>query len=154
MSIQYPGGFITKSPPTVVGPTNGEGGSAPGVWTLDQAMGYVQQGLWPKPIIQKQLWGWGYNAQGQLGLGNTTYYSSPKQVGALTTWSQIANGNTHAIATKTDGTLWSWGYNVYGQLGLGDTTSRSSPVQVGALTTWFRLPKMPTSNSTLAIKTP
>jgi alpha-tubulin suppressor-like RCC1 family protein len=32
------------------------------------------------------LWSWGDNAYGKLGLGNTTYYSSPKQIGALTSW--------------------------------------------------------------------
>ena len=35
------------------------------------------------------LWSWGYNNLGQLGQGNTTNYSSPKQIGALTTWSVL-----------------------------------------------------------------
>ena len=35
------------------------------------------------------LWAWGSNWAGQLGLGNITNYSSPKQVGALTTWGKI-----------------------------------------------------------------
>ena len=87
----------------------------------------------------KGLWTWGYNVYGQLGLGNTTTYSSPKQVGSLTTWSSIAGGTYHTIATKTDGTLWTWGYNGYGQLGLGNTTYYSSPKQVGSLTTWLSI---------------
>ena len=74
-----------------------------------------------------------------LGLGNTTNYSSPKQIGGLTSWAQVANGFYASIAVKTDGTLWSWGSNTYGQLGLSDTTSRSSPVQAGALTTWLKV---------------
>jgi alpha-tubulin suppressor-like RCC1 family protein len=82
------------------------------------------------------LWTWGYNNYGQLGLGNRTYYSSPKQVGALTTWLKIAGGLYHTVAIKTDGTLWTWGNNVNGQLGLGNTTLRNSPNQVGALTNW------------------
>ena len=85
------------------------------------------------------LWTWGQNAHGQLGLGNTTYYSSPKQVGALTTWLNIGSGNQHTLATKTDGTLWSWGRNQHGQLGLGNTTSYSSPKQVGSLTSWLKV---------------
>ena len=84
-----------------------------------------------------ELYSWGANNFGKLGLNNTTYYSSPKQVGALTTWSNITAGQNQTLATKTDGTLWSWGFNPYGQLGLGNTTYYSSPKQVGALTTWL-----------------
>jgi alpha-tubulin suppressor-like RCC1 family protein len=85
------------------------------------------------------LWAWGWNREGELGLNITNYYatiSSPQQVGSLTTWSKVACGQIHSIATKTDGTLWSWGGNNYGQLGTGNNTTRSSPVLVGALTTW------------------
>jgi alpha-tubulin suppressor-like RCC1 family protein len=82
------------------------------------------------------LWAWGYNAQGQLGFNNTTHYSSPKQVGALTGWSKVSSGSDHTLAIKTNGTMWSWGYNATGQLGLGSTGYFSSPNQIGALTTW------------------
>jgi alpha-tubulin suppressor-like RCC1 family protein len=136
VSQQYPGGFITKSPPATVGPVDGEGGSAPGVWTLDQAMTLNKQGLWPKPVLPRQLWSWGDNGSGQLGLGTLTNYSSPKQVGSLGDWSKISCGTDHTIAIKANGTLWSWGTGGEGRLGLGNTTSYSSPKQVGALTTW------------------
>ena len=83
------------------------------------------------------LWSWGNGGQGQLGLGNITNYSSPKQVGALTTWAKISGGIRYfSLAVKTDGTLWGWGYNGLGELGLGDITNRSSPAQIGALTAW------------------
>ena len=32
------------------------------------------------------LWTWGYNGHGDLGQNNETDYSSPVQVGSLTTW--------------------------------------------------------------------
>jgi len=102
VSQKYPGGIISKTAPVTVGPVDGEGGSAPGIWTLTQALELNKQGLWPKPPLLKELYVWGQNNNGQLGI----------------------NGNT---------------------------ASRSSPVQVGALTTWLTLPKMPVSNSTLAI---
>ena len=85
------------------------------------------------------LYGWGSNNNGQLGLGNTTKYSSPVQVGSLTDWLNISSGGYHSLAVKTDGTLWSWGYNVQGQLGLGNVTKYSSPKQVGALTNWLKV---------------
>ena len=82
------------------------------------------------------LYSWGSNAEGQLGLGNTTSYSSPKQVGALTNWLNVASGGYFTTSVKTDGTIWSWGSNNLGQLGLGNTTYYSSPKQIGALTAW------------------
>jgi alpha-tubulin suppressor-like RCC1 family protein len=83
------------------------------------------------------LWSWGQNTSGQLGIGNLTNYSSPKQVGALTTWSTFAGGSAFTLANKTDGTLWSWGLNTDGQLGLGNTTTYSSPKQIGSGTSWL-----------------
>ena len=106
----------------------------------------------------KPLWACGYNYYGQLGQqlgqGDITNYSSPVQVGTLTTWSQIAGGGYHTIATKTDGTLWAWGYNSIGALGQGNTTNYSSPVQVGTLTTWSTWSKIACGyEHTLATKT-
>ncbi len=99
-----------------------------------------------------KLWSWGSNSNGQLGLGNTNNRSSPVQVGALTTWSNVFGGTMCSFATKTDGTLWAWGYNSVGQLGLGNTTNRSSPVQVGTLTDWSDVKISSRGNSTLAVK--
>lgn len=45
MSKKYPGGIITKSPATPTGPF--QTGSAPGVWTIDQATYWIKQDLWP-----------------------------------------------------------------------------------------------------------
>lgn len=136
MSFRYPGGLIRETGPTVVGPVGGEGGSAPGVWTLGQQAGYAALGLWPKPVLGKYLWSWGQNSYGQLGLGDVTDRSSPNQVGALVTWLKLACGTYQSLSIKTDGTLWAWGQGANGKLGLGNTTSYSSPKQVGALTTW------------------
>jgi alpha-tubulin suppressor-like RCC1 family protein len=82
------------------------------------------------------LWAWGRNTFGRLGLGNTTYRSSPVQIGSDNTWKKVF-ASTHSLALKTNGTLWAWGRNNYGQLGLGNTTYRSSPAQIGANTDWI-----------------
>jgi alpha-tubulin suppressor-like RCC1 family protein len=81
----------------------------------------------------------GQNTYGQLGTGNTTYYSSPVQIGSLTNWKQIDSGQYHSLAVKTDGTLWGFGYGINGELGTGAanlSTTNASPVQIGTLTTW------------------
>tara|TARA_R110000765_G_scaffold359960_1_gene450272 strand:- start:112 stop:597 length:486 start_codon:yes stop_codon:yes gene_type:complete len=85
------------------------------------------------------IWMMGKGASGQNGQGNTDEFSSPVQVGALTTWSKISSGGWWVTALKTDGTIWAWGNNTSGQLGQGNTTNYSSPVQVGALTTWLQV---------------
>jgi len=89
----------------------------------------------PTPTYLYNVYSWGYGNYGQLGLGNTASYSSPKQIGS-NNWTNIAGGNNHVLSVKTDGTLWTWGVNDIGQLGNGNTTRYSSPKQVGSLTTW------------------
>jgi alpha-tubulin suppressor-like RCC1 family protein len=153
MSQRFPGGLISRSAPVVVGPTGSppEGGSAPGIWTLEQASGYIKQGLWPQRILARELYSWGLNTNGQLGQNTITNLSSPVQVGALGDWSQVSAGNNFSAAIKTNGTLWSWGLNTNGQLGQNDVIARSSPVQVGALTDWSQVSAA--NNFCVAIKT-
>jgi len=121
-----------------------------GLWTRSQQLQAIGAGTWTDVPF---FYAWGDGAQGRLGLGNTTWYSSPKQVGLLTTWSKAYAGQQFSsFAIKTDGTLWAWSGNNFGQLGLGNTTAYSSPKQVGLLANWSQI--SPTNGSTtLAIKT-
>ncbi|MBS1534699.1 MAG: T9SS type A sorting domain-containing protein [Bacteroidetes bacterium] len=54
-------------------------------------------------------------------------------------WSQIAAGEYHTLAIKSDGTLWAWGNNDYGQLGDGTTINKSIPTQIGSDTDWMAI---------------
>ena len=107
-------------------------------WVFQNAGSYSNDQLASSFFINSsgELYATGNNTYGELGLGNTTAFSAPQQVGTLTDWSKVACGRTHTIGLKTDGTLWAWGRNNEGQLGVGDTTDISSPVQVGSLTNW------------------
>ena len=107
-------------------------------WVFQNAGSYSLSQLASAFFINSsgELYATGNNTYGELGLGNTTAYSSPVQVGTLTDWSKVACGKSHTIGLKTDGTLWSWGRNNFGQLGNGNTTDISSPVQIGSLTNW------------------
>ena len=45
------------------------------------------------------LWTWGYNNNGQLANGTTINYSSPIQVGSLTTWQQVSAVSASGVLT-------------------------------------------------------
>ena len=83
-----------------------------------------------------ELWTCGRATDGGLGVGNTTYYSSPVQVGSQTDWKTGWMGDNASAFIKTTGKLYTWGEAGYGQNGRGDTTDTSSPTQVGSLTDW------------------
>ena len=91
------------------------------------------------------LWSWGDNEKAGLGQNNTTFYSSPKQVGTDTTWAlgygKIAGGLKASGGIKTDGTLWTWGNNSHYQLGtdIGLESNCTSPKQVGTSTDWKQI---------------
>jgi len=87
----------------------------------------------------QELYAWGFNTNGNLGVNDRTSRSSPTQVGSLTTWSQVSTDSGGTLAIKTDGTLWSWSNNNVGQAGDGTTISRSSPVQIGSETNWAKV---------------
>jgi alpha-tubulin suppressor-like RCC1 family protein len=140
----FPGKLITKTPITTVGPTDGEGGSASGIWTISEAAAKKQQSLWPARTLSRFLYAWG--AGGELqGLNAVIERSSPVQVGTEGTWQKIAMGWSSVAAIKSNGTLWRWGSNDAGQLGINSTIDVSSPVQVGALTNWANIASSGTS---------
>ena len=72
-----------------------------------------------------QLYTWGQNDLGQLGIGNTTNTSSPVVVAG--TWSKVLNTGSSFFGIALNGVPYSWGYNFHGQLGVGNTTNRSAP---------------------------
>ena len=101
-----------------------------------------------------QLWMWGYNNGGQLGInqgpgGNSGSFSSPVQI-IGTQWSSGCSANGTTAAIRTDGTLWMWGHNSQGPLAQNNRTQYSSPTQVPG-TTWANI--QISSNSVGAIKT-
>ena len=75
------------------------------------------------------LWTWGTNSYGKVGTNDTINRTTPVTTFAGgTNWKQVACGQYHVAAIKTDGTLWTWGFNSYGRLGDNTTTTRSTPV--------------------------
>ena len=86
------------------------------------------------------LWSWGFNTQGQLGLGDVNHRSSPTQIpgtGWQMTRKTFFSGFRITQAIKEDGTQWVWGSMQDGELGLGARVTptwtlaeKSSPTQL------------------------
>ena len=71
------------------------------------------------------VWAWGEDRYGQLGLGGTTGKTAPTKITSLSNIVMVAAGYRHSMALDEDGKLWAWGQDTYGQLGdyaLGDDT--------------------------------
>ena len=79
------------------------------------------------------VWTWGYNFQGQLGLGNTTAVDVPTEVPHFTGVTAIAAGGADTYALQSSGTVWAWGSGAQGELGTGGGHSSSTPVQIQGL---------------------
>jgi len=86
-----------------------------------------------------ELYVWGSNLSGQLGLGNNTNMTTPVRLGTDGDWSQIAAGADHSVAIRLNGTFWSWGSNGDGQLGTGSQSNVTQPTQVGSGNNWVKL---------------
>jgi alpha-tubulin suppressor-like RCC1 family protein len=82
------------------------------------------------------LWGWGYNAFGQLGDGTIINKNSPIQIGIDTDWDTTIAAGSLSMARKTDGSRWAWGQNSNGEFGNGTYTSVIQPQQIGFDTDW------------------
>lgn len=107
-------------------------------------------------FVGNQLWMWGQNCRGALGInvaGNTARSSPVQTISGGTNWVSMDAGDLTTAAIKSDGTLWSWGFGTNGALGNNSVTSDvSSPVQtISGGTNWRQVSI--TESHTLATKT-
>lgn len=63
-----------------------------------------------------RVWGFGENANGQLGVGDTMPRFEPVQI-PRDGWLEIIGGNAHTLAIDSERRLWAWGFNPCGQTG-------------------------------------
>lgn len=72
-------------------------------------------------VVNNQLYMWGNNDKGVLGMGNTEHLSSPTLVSKLPagTITELSLGALHT-GVVVNGQLYTWGSNTNGQLGLGN----------------------------------
>jgi alpha-tubulin suppressor-like RCC1 family protein len=77
-----------------------------------------------------QLWSWGSNLAGQLGIGTTSDGAEPRSIPAGREVKAMSAGGFHALALRMDGYVLAWGNNTVGQLGDGTNDQRTTPVLV------------------------
>jgi alpha-tubulin suppressor-like RCC1 family protein len=82
-------------------------------------------------IAGGNLYAWGNNQYGQLGIGSTTSKATPQLVtGGI---KQVESGADHTVALTTGGAVKAWGRNEYGQVGVSGSGNKTSPVTVPGL---------------------
>ncbi|KAL8593917.1 hypothetical protein ACOMHN_032338 [Nucella lapillus] len=79
-----------------------------------------------------EVYGWGYNGNGQLGLGNNVNQPNPCRLTGLqgVVIRQLVCGYAHTLALSDKGELYSWGANSYGQLGTGNKANLTAPAPI------------------------
>jgi len=80
------------------------------------------------------VWSWGRNNVGQLGLRNYNNQCSPQQIPGLEKIVGISAGTFHNLAVSESGLVSAWGANSWGQLGVGDYYTRNKPKLIRRLT--------------------
>jgi len=76
------------------------------------------------------VWVFGDNESGQLGLGDSIPRDTPTKVPFRGKAKAISAGGKHSLILDTEGTVWAFGRNGRGQLGLGDTNDRNLPFPI------------------------
>jgi len=86
--------------------------------------------------INGVAYAWGLNSSGQLGDNTTLSRLSPVTIASvITDWAQIAAGENHSIALRSNGDVYGWGSNFSGA-----GYARSSPtIILGGITNWSRI---------------
>lgn len=84
-----------------------------------------------------QVYAWGRNGLGELGLGDNTDKIVPTKNDFLSALNikQIIAGYNESFALTEEGDVYTWGYNWSGDLGMGDTVNRNTPTKNDVLST-------------------
>lgn len=121
---------------------------------LDMRIAKVCHGYGQTHVITKDgdVWGWGYNTYGELGIGNTLNAYAPTPVVNVigpkanpqrrvikvvnsTNIAHIPGGNglnegAICLSLCEDGTVWGWGFGSYGGLAIGNSRNLATPTRL------------------------
>ncbi|XP_077073484.1 putative E3 ubiquitin-protein ligase HERC4 isoform X1 [Siphateles boraxobius] len=98
----------------------------------------VACGYWHSLALARggQIFSWGQNKYGQLGLGmQGASVSTPQVIQSLqgVPFAQISAGGAHNFGLTLSGAVFGWGRNKFGQLGLSDNDDRNFPALLKTL---------------------
>lgn len=81
--------------------------------------------------IDYNVYAWGANDKGQLGIGSVSSpRTTPTKLAGGQKFTDVAGGDKHTLGLAVDGTVWAWGDNTYGQIANSTT---SIPKKVAGL---------------------
>lgn len=78
----------------------------------------------------REIWCWGGNEYGQLGIGNYDNMNVPTAVTGGHKFASISAGNSHTCGITISGDAYCWGLNYDGQLGINNDGDVDSPQRV------------------------
>ena len=97
------------------------------------------------------VWAWGKNDKGQLGIGSNADQTKPVKINGLSHITEVAVGDSHSVALDKDGNVWVFGDNSLNQLGY-DGASESSNKPVKVISTGDVVKISAAGNYTMAVK--
>ena len=123
--------------------------SFPGAMAFSKEVSQIDAGENEGCLVttEGELYCWGNNRYGQLGVGDRNDRAAPTRVGSISDWvyvvsnlggdgGAVSTSSGHTCAIRADGRLYCWGLDRSGRLGLGNTSLRTEPAQVSIGSTW------------------
>ena len=95
----------------------------------------ISAGVFQSLILSKtgQVYAFGFNTLGQLGLGDHLLRNVPTLIPTLKSIIQVAAGELHSLVLTSNGQIYAFGANRHGQLGLGDHKDKNIPTLISIL---------------------
>ena len=79
--------------------------------------------------MNNEIWVFGDNFYGQLGLGDNTERNKPTKISGIFA-KFVSCGDNYTVIIDMNNEVWSFGSNMHSELGLGDIINRDRPIKI------------------------